>query len=126
MVIKYIVSNRKVLRFFASSNYSTNICFFIQVLVQYGFPTEIQRWIIGKRLPKDPESLEQCGVNTSGASIFLYLLSAKSLELSRGAFVEKYGTIVPSGVYLFILFLFEEHLYPACFTHRWHHRIPAM
>lgn len=40
---------------------------------------EIQRWIIGKRLPKPSESLSDCGIKTSGSTLFLYLVSTQSL-----------------------------------------------
>eukprot|EP00112_Aurelia_sp_Birch-Aquarium-sp1_P011498 Seg2418.3 transcript_id=Seg2418.3/GoldUCD/mRNA.D3Y31 product="RanBP-type and C3HC4-type zinc finger-containing protein 1" protein_id=Seg2418.3/GoldUCD/D3Y31 len=47
------------------------------VLERFEFPIKIQRWVIGKRLPKDNETLKQLDVQTTGTVIFLYLLSAK-------------------------------------------------
>lgn len=47
------------------------------VQIKYDFPVEIQRWIIGKRIPKPSESLLDCGIRDSGQTLFLYLISAK-------------------------------------------------
>ena len=47
---------------------------------KYGFLPELQKWIVGKRLVKDKETLEECGINFPGAVVFLYLLSKDSNE----------------------------------------------
>ncbi|XP_065064966.1 ranBP-type and C3HC4-type zinc finger-containing protein 1-like [Rhopilema esculentum] len=49
----------------------------------FGFPIKVQRWVIGKRLPKDVESLKQLNVITTGTVIFLYLLSAKEVGIDK-------------------------------------------
>ena len=48
---------------------------------RYRFPSKAQRWIIGKRLPKDSETLKSLDVKTTGTVIFLYLLSVKDAGL---------------------------------------------
>lgn len=55
---------------------------------KYEFPAEIQRWIIGKRLPKPSESLLDCGIKTSGSTLFLYLMSDKTAAVA-GALPER-------------------------------------
>ena len=45
--------------------------------IKYNFPAEIQRWIIGKRIPKSNETLSDCGIKESGHTLFLYLTSPK-------------------------------------------------
>ncbi len=52
---------------------------------KYKFPIEIQRWIIGKRFAKLNESLSDCGIRTSGHTIYLYLISDDSPGNERGA-----------------------------------------
>lgn len=43
---------------------------------KYSIPINVQRWVIGKRLPKDHEILRKLEVKTTGTVIYLYLLSA--------------------------------------------------
>ena len=45
---------------------------------KFQFPTEIQRWIISKRLPNPHESLLDCGIRKSGHTVYLYLVSVQS------------------------------------------------
>ncbi|CAB3997178.1 ranBP-type and C3HC4-type zinc finger-containing 1 isoform X2 [Paramuricea clavata] len=54
------------------------------VQVKYGFPPEIQGWIISKRFAKPNESLSDCGIKASGHTVYLYLKSADSAGISRG------------------------------------------
>lgn len=44
---------------------------------------EVQRWVIGKRLPKDHETLINLEVKTSGTVVFLYLLAAKEVGIRK-------------------------------------------
>ena len=50
--------------------------------MKHSFPIEVQKWIIGKRMPPDKETLQRAKV-TPGASVFLYLVSAKSVGLNQ-------------------------------------------
>ena len=61
------------------------LVFLSQVQAKYNFPSEIQRWIIGKRLSKPNESLLDCGIKASGDTVYLYLISADSAGVDRGA-----------------------------------------
>ena len=63
----------------------------------HGFPPDIQKWIIGQQMACDDMTLAQCGVNTSGASLFLYLVSAQSVGLTQESFKAKYGHLVKPG-----------------------------
>ncbi|XP_056615088.1 ranBP-type and C3HC4-type zinc finger-containing protein 1-like [Triplophysa dalaica] len=49
----------------------------------YGFLPAVQRWVIGKRLAQDKDSLYQYGVKTHDDSAFLFVLNAKVANLSR-------------------------------------------
>ena len=62
-------------------------------MLSYGFPPEVQRWIIGKRLPKDNESLIRCGIKLNDSPVFLYLMNAKSAGLTKAECRRKYGNI---------------------------------
>lgn len=50
---------------------------------KYGFPFEVQKWIIGNRIRNDEETLARCDVHTSGHTLYLYLLSARAVNISR-------------------------------------------
>ena len=71
--------------------------YLFQVLTIYGFPPDIQKWIIGQQIANDESTLAQCGVSNSGASLFLYLVSAQSVGLTPEKFREKYGHLVKQG-----------------------------
>ncbi|XP_052816641.1 ranBP-type and C3HC4-type zinc finger-containing protein 1-like isoform X2 [Mya arenaria] len=60
-----------------------------KMLLKHSFPVEVQRWIIGQRIPMDNETLAQCRVKNHGYTCFLYLMSAKSVGLSREEFRKK-------------------------------------
>lgn len=70
----------------------------LTVLTIYGFPPDIQKWIIGQQIANDESTLAQCGVSNSGASLFLYLVSAQSVGLTPKKFREKYGHLVKQGI----------------------------
>ena len=55
----------------------------VQFLGKYGFPLEVQKWIIGNRICGDEEMLSKCEVNCSGHTLYLYLLSARAVNISR-------------------------------------------
>lgn len=50
----------------------------------------MQKWIIGKRLPKPGDTLHDLNVRQSGITVFLYLLSGKTVGL-RQSDVERFG-----------------------------------
>jgi hypothetical protein len=56
-----------------------------QMLLHYHLPTKLQRWIIGKRLPADTDTLESLGVtsNSSESPVYLYMMSAKFAGINR-------------------------------------------
>ncbi|KAM4582779.1 ranBP-type and C3HC4-type zinc finger-containing protein 1 [Fundulus diaphanus] len=49
----------------------------------YGFHPELQRWVIGKRLAHDQDTLYSHGVRRSGDQAFLFILSAHAASLTR-------------------------------------------
>uniref|UniRef100_A0A667YLD8 RanBP-type and C3HC4-type zinc finger-containing protein 1 n=1 Tax=Myripristis murdjan TaxID=586833 RepID=A0A667YLD8_9TELE len=49
----------------------------------YGFHPSLQRWVIGKRLARDQETLFSHGVRQNGDQAFLFILSAHAAHLSR-------------------------------------------
>lgn len=59
---------------------------FKQVCDRYGFPEKVQHWIIGRRLPKDKDTLQDLGIVQSGTTLFLYLLSGHRVGLRRSEF----------------------------------------
>lgn len=51
---------------------------------------QVQKWIVGRKIPKPGETLHDLGVRQSGATVFLYLLSGKTVGLRRSD-VERFG-----------------------------------
>ena len=51
---------------------------------------QVQKWIVGKKIPKRGDTLQDLGVRQSGATVFLYLLSGKTVGLRRSD-VEQFG-----------------------------------
>lgn len=49
----------------------------------YGFPPVLQRWVIGKRLAQDRETLYSHGVRMDGDKAFLFILSADAVHLTQ-------------------------------------------
>jgi hypothetical protein len=49
---------------------------------KHKFPIEVQKWIVGKRIPKDEESLQRLRV-TNDQTVYLYLVTAKSVGLDK-------------------------------------------
>uniref|UniRef100_A0A0B7BCW6 RanBP-type and C3HC4-type zinc finger-containing protein 1 n=1 Tax=Arion vulgaris TaxID=1028688 RepID=A0A0B7BCW6_9EUPU len=54
-----------------------------KVMLKYNFPEEVQRWIIGKKIPENENKLSQCSVKGSGHTLYLYLVTARSVGLSK-------------------------------------------
>lgn len=44
---------------------------------------QVQKWIVGKKVPKPQDTLQDLGVRQSGTTVFLYLLSGKTVGLRR-------------------------------------------
>ncbi|XP_038606145.1 ranBP-type and C3HC4-type zinc finger-containing protein 1 [Tachyglossus aculeatus] len=53
------------------------------VFVEYGFPPSLQQWVIGRRLPRDEDTLLAHGLKRDGQAAFLYLRSARRANLSQ-------------------------------------------
>nr|CBN80801.1 RanBP-type and C3HC4-type zinc finger-containing protein 1 [Dicentrarchus labrax] len=49
----------------------------------FGFAPALQRWVIGKRLAQDRETLYSHGVRENGDKVFLFILSAHAAHLTR-------------------------------------------
>ncbi|XP_030586030.1 ranBP-type and C3HC4-type zinc finger-containing protein 1 [Archocentrus centrarchus] len=49
----------------------------------FGFHPLLQRWVIGKRLAQDQDTLYSHGIRTSGDQAFLFILSANAVHLTR-------------------------------------------
>ncbi|CAL9704979.1 unnamed protein product [Knipowitschia caucasica] len=49
----------------------------------FRFHTSLQRWVIGKRLAKDQETLYSHGIRQSGDQAFLFILSAGAAHLTK-------------------------------------------
>ncbi|BFZ13299.1 hypothetical protein BsWGS_16338 [Bradybaena similaris] len=60
-----------------------------KVMLKYNFPEEVQRWIIGKKIPDNDNKLAQCGVRGPGHTLYLYLVTARSVGLSRQDYESK-------------------------------------
>ncbi|XP_071116528.1 ranBP-type and C3HC4-type zinc finger-containing protein 1-like [Haliotis cracherodii] len=52
-----------------------------KMYLEYEFPVEVQRWIIGKKIPQDRDTLHRCNIRTSGHTVYLYLATARSVNL---------------------------------------------
>ncbi|KAL6112270.1 rbck1 [Pungitius sinensis] len=53
-----------------------------KINLDYGFHPSLQRWVIGKRLAQDRETLHSHGVRLDGDQAFLFILSAKAAHLN--------------------------------------------
>ncbi|XP_026579044.1 ranBP-type and C3HC4-type zinc finger-containing protein 1 [Pseudonaja textilis] len=51
--------------------------------LHYGFPPSIQKWVVGRRLPQDHETLHYQGIQRDGDQAYLYLMSAKAKKLDK-------------------------------------------
>ncbi|XP_052713059.1 ranBP-type and C3HC4-type zinc finger-containing protein 1-like isoform X1 [Crassostrea angulata] len=59
----------------------------LRMCLKHSFPVEVQKWIIGKRIPPDSETLQKARV-TPGQAVYLYLISPKSVGLTKEKFME--------------------------------------
>lgn len=50
---------------------------------EFGFCPALQRWVIGKRLAQDRETLYNHGIRKDGDRVFLFILSAQAANLTR-------------------------------------------
>ena len=50
---------------------------------EYKFPVQVQRWIMGRRIPKDYETLLENGIGMNGANVYLYLVSAEKVGVTK-------------------------------------------
>ena len=53
------------------------------MFVEYKFPVQVQRWIMGRRIPKDTETLFENGIGISGGNVYLYLVSAEKVGVTK-------------------------------------------
>ncbi|XP_013923026.1 PREDICTED: ranBP-type and C3HC4-type zinc finger-containing protein 1-like [Thamnophis sirtalis] len=51
--------------------------------LHYGFPPSVQKWVVGRRLPRDHETLHYQGIQRDGDQAYLYLMSAKTEKLDK-------------------------------------------
>ena len=80
------------------------------MLIEYSFPPEVQKWIIGKRVTADNDTLAKCGIKTSGMVMYLYLISPKSIGLTQQKIMRKYRHLLPSGEYSAYVFCYIIHV----------------
>ncbi|XP_046542359.1 ranBP-type and C3HC4-type zinc finger-containing protein 1-like isoform X1 [Haliotis rubra] len=52
-----------------------------KMFLEYEFPVEVQRWIIGRKIPQDRDTLHRCNIRSSGHTVYLYLATARSVNL---------------------------------------------
>lgn len=56
---------------------------------QHRFPVELQRWFHNRRILKDDERLDRLGINPRDAVFNLYLLSSKSVGITREQYEQR-------------------------------------
>lgn len=65
---------------------------------RFEFPPSVQKWIIGgKRLAKDADTLHGCRICKDGDVMHLYLVSARSVGLTKEIVEEQYGRMLNNG-----------------------------
>lgn len=66
---------------------SLSVCLLLtlchQINGDFGFAPPLQRWVIGKRLARDQDTLFSHGVSQDGDKAFLFILSAGPNSLTR-------------------------------------------
>lgn len=65
-----------------------------KMMILHNLPMEVQRWIIGKKIHPDNTTLYQCGVRTAGHTLYLYLVTARSVGLSKEKYDAQIQTIM--------------------------------
>ena len=67
-----------------TSRLDVTVCFLsLQINSDYGFHPYLQRWVIGKRLTRDNDTLYSHGICKNGDQAFLYILSCHAAKLTR-------------------------------------------
>ncbi|ESO82757.1 hypothetical protein LOTGIDRAFT_109179 [Lottia gigantea] len=59
----------------------------------YKFPLEVQKWIIDKKLPPDGDTLYQHRIRGTGHTAYVYLMSAKSVNLTTDRHQQQFATV---------------------------------
>lgn len=54
-----------------------------KISADFGFHPALQRWVIGKRLARDHETLHWHGIRQSGEQVFLFIQSASAAHLTK-------------------------------------------
>lgn len=54
-----------------------------KMMLKHDFPMEVQRWIIGKRVRADKETLVHLEITGPGHTLYLYLVTARSVGLTQ-------------------------------------------
>ncbi|NWR56004.1 HOIL1 protein, partial [Bucorvus abyssinicus] len=73
----------------------------VQVFQEYGFHPLVQRWIIGQCLCVDERTVSSYGIRRDGDIAFLYLLSAKTAELTQQRYEEDQARVMLSSTFTF-------------------------
>lgn len=71
----------------------------VQVFQEYGFHPLVQRWIIGQCLCVDERTVSSYGIRRDGDMAFLYLLSAKTAELTQQRYEEDQARAMLSSAF---------------------------
>ena len=61
-----------------------------QIFACLGFPPEVQNWIVGRHLAVDDNILNDLAEIDTGLILYLYLMPARAVGLTRKAYQEKY------------------------------------
>ncbi|KAI1891054.1 hypothetical protein AGOR_G00159950 [Albula goreensis] len=70
-----------------------------KVNAEFEFPQAVQRWVIGKRLARDTETLCSHGVKRNGDQAFLYIQSPQIAQLSREQYKQDEETRRLQGIF---------------------------
>ncbi|NXJ86893.1 HOIL1 protein, partial [Trogon melanurus] len=71
-----------------------------QVFRDYGFHPLVQRWIIGQCLCVDERTVSSYGILRDGDTAFLYLLSARTVELTEQRYEEDQARLILASISL--------------------------
>ncbi|NXS63622.1 HOIL1 protein, partial [Brachypteracias leptosomus] len=69
-----------------------------QIFREYGFHPLVQRWIIGQSLCQDQRTVSSYGIRRDGDAAFLYLLSARAVQLSEQSYEEDQARVMLSSI----------------------------
>uniref|UniRef100_A0A8B9SCK5 RanBP-type and C3HC4-type zinc finger-containing protein 1 n=1 Tax=Apteryx owenii TaxID=8824 RepID=A0A8B9SCK5_APTOW len=70
-----------------------------QVFQDYGFHPLVQRWIIGQCLCVDERTVSSYGIRRDGDTAFLYLLLAKTVELTEQRYEEDQAQVILNSAF---------------------------